>query len=461
MPGANSCTICDRALPLCVRSDRRYCSPRCRVWAFRHPGQKRPDYRCGRVPLPNRPGQAQPKTLAQAKAALSDARKYAAKLEATARAQNSEERKLLTALATLRAGMSDVQRDLAAAQDDRAHTQERLNRAEEDRNAKIRESYQRLRQIERLQRRLRRTENELHRKQAELSQVQADAATARRGQDRRRAEHERQLNEAYAELQEMTRGRDELLTQIQALTAECDRLRSRSELAQLRDNLTAQIDDLTARAEALTQQVEEAEEEQRKHEDDSAADPPELPPYDSPAGPPPSMVQLLQRRLQDEQARRIAAEERIAQLLNESEAKSRPRQPHTSPPAPPAAPGLYQRHAASVGYDFTRDPLLALMRQEVLTSDRYADWQARHCLRRTARRRDPAQTLDEQAYAAAIAARWRLLDHPHVRLVDRPSWRLLGCLLDERSEAYLRTLTQERIDEMRGCIRGQGQDIQY
>ena len=453
MPATHSCTVCERKLPLCVRSDRRFCSSRCRVWAFRHPGQKRPDYRCGRVPLPNRPGQAQPKTLAAAQAALSDARKYAAKLEATARAQNAEERKILTELATLRTGMSDVQRDLAAAQDDRAHTQERLDRAEEDRNAKIRESYQRLRQIERMQRRLRRTESELNRKQAELAQVQTEFANARRGQDRRRAEHERQLNEAYAELQEMTRGRDALLTQIQDLTAECERLRSRGELAQLRDDLTEQISELTTQAETLREQAEQAEEEQAQADEDAAGDPTQPPQDDSQAGPPLSMIQLLQRRLQDEQARRIAAEERIGQLLSESESSNRHRQPHTPPPTPlSAAPGQYQRHAAAVGYDFTLDPLLALMRDEVLVSDRDADWQARHRPRRAARRRDPAQTLDEQAYAAAIAARWRLVDHPHVCLNDRPTWRLLGCLLDERSEAYLLALTQERIDEMRGAI---------
>lgn len=455
MPATHSCTVCERKLPLCVRSDRRFCSSRCRVWAFRHPGQKRPDYRCGRVPLPNRPGQAQPKTLAAAQAALSDARKYAAKLEATARAQSAEERKILAELATLRTGMSDVQRDLAAAQDDRAHTQERLDRAEENRNAKIRESYQRLRQIERMQRRLRRTESELNRKQAELAQVQTEFANTRRGQDRRRAEHERQLNEAYAELQEMTRGRDALLTQIQALTTECERLRSRSELGQLRDDLTEQISKLTTQAETLRQQAEQAEEEQAQADEAAAADPTQPQEDEKQAGPPLSMVQLLQRRLQDEQARRIAAEERIAQLLRESEAANRHRQPHTPPPPTPlsAAPGQYHRHAIAVGYDFTHDPLLALMRDEVVVSDRYADWQAQHRPRRAARRRDPAQSLDEQAYAAAIAARWRLIDHPHVCLLNRPTWRLLGCLLDERSEAYLRTLTQERIDEMRGWIR--------
>ena len=48
--------------PAALRSiGSRYCSPRCRVWAFRHLGQKRPDYRCGRVPLPNRRGRPSPR----------------------------------------------------------------------------------------------------------------------------------------------------------------------------------------------------------------------------------------------------------------------------------------------------------------------------------------------------------------------------------------------------------------
>lgn len=92
------------------------------------------------------------------------------------------------------------------------------------------------------------------------------------------------------------------------------------------------------------------------------------------------------------------------------------------------------------------------MRREVLVSDRYADWQAKYSPRRAARRRDPEQSLDEQAYAAAMAARWRLIYHPHLRLGVRPQWILFGYLLDDKSEKYLVAITQERIDEMQSFL---------
>ena len=66
----------------------------------------------------------------------------------------------------------------------------------------------------------------------------------------------------------------------------------------------------------------------------------------------------------------------------------------------------------------------------------------------TARRRDREQTLEEQTYAATMAARWRLLDHPHQRPGTIPVWGRLGYLLDDKSEKYLLTITQERIDDM-------------
>ena len=56
------------------------------------------------------------------------------------------------------------------------------------------------------------------------------------------------------------------------------------------------------------------------------------------------------------------------------------------------------------------------------------------------------------AYAAALAARWRLMDHPHLRLGARPMWSLLGYMLDENSEKYLLMITQERIDEMQSRL---------
>jgi hypothetical protein len=153
--------------------------------------------------------------------------------------------------------------------------------------------------------------------------------------------------------------------------------------------------------------------------------------------------------LEAEQARRIDAEQRIEQLLSAAGTGKQPLSDAAPLPiTTPLASHPYQQHAAAAGYDFLRDPLFDLMRRDVLAADRYADWQASHAERIAARRRDPNQTLDDQAYAAALAARWRLVDHPHVRLGTPPHWRLLGCQLDDKSEKYLLTIAQERIDEM-------------
>lgn len=92
------------------------------------------------------------------------------------------------------------------------------------------------------------------------------------------------------------------------------------------------------------------------------------------------------------------------------------------------------------------------MRRDVLVADRYADWQARNMERVISRRRDREQTLEEQAYAATLAARWRLIDHPHQRPGTIPTWSRLSYLLDDKSEKYLLTITQERIDEMQSRI---------
>lgn len=113
------------------------------------------------------------------------------------------------------------------------------------------------------------------------------------------------------------------------------------------------------------------------------------------------------------------------------------------------APGQYLEHAAAAGYDLTKDPLIRLKREEVLVENRLAAWQDAHKKRRRARRLDPEQTLDEQAYAAALAFRWKQINHPHLRRKQQPKWIAVGFLLDGESEKYLLTLTQERIEEMR------------
>ncbi len=112
------------------------------------------------------------------------------------------------------------------------------------------------------------------------------------------------------------------------------------------------------------------------------------------------------------------------------------------------APGQYLEHAAAAGYDLTKDPLIRLKREEVRIEDRLAAWQEENRKRRRARRYDPEQTLDEQAYAAALSSRWKQKNHPHLRRKQKPRWLAVGFLLDAESEKYLLTLTQERIEEM-------------
>jgi hypothetical protein len=218
-----------------------------------------------------------------------------------------------------------------------------------------------------------------------------------------------------------------------------------SDLTRARADLSKQIKELTATAEQLQNRAEQTEQTLKQRDEELQQERKQL----TDAG-------LLKRRLEAEQERRIAAEQRIEELLRHPSTRDAAGPAASaSPSIPPSTAGVYARHAAAAGYDVTRDPLFELMRRDVLIADRYAARQATHMDRITSRCRDPNQTFDEQAYASAVAARWRLVDHPHLRLGAIPTWSLLGCLLDERSERYLLTITQERIDEMQGRMSGQ------
>lgn len=420
MRTAHFCAVCDKRLPLCVRSDRQFCTSRCRVWAFRHPGQKRGDFRRGRVRLPDEPGRGRPKTLAAALAALEESRRYAGKLEATARQQHSAEQALLTELSTLRDGLAAIKQGLAAerdtARDELSKAREWLDKAETQKNRKTKESHKRQRQTERLLARLKQAEKESTKKAAELGRVQADLAEARRAQAEQSAAHEAEQREVRSQVAALTEARADLTRQIKSLSAKAEQLQSQAELSE----------------QTLKQRDEELKQERRQS-----------------AG-----AELLRRRLEAELERRIVAEQRIEELLHHAGPERKVPESVVPPSTlmPPSALGSYHQHAAAAGYDMSRDPLFDLMRRDVLIADRYANWQAMHMERVTSRRRDPAQTLEEQAYAAALAARWRLIDHPHIRPGTIPTWRLLGFMLDDKSEKYLLTITQERLDEMQSRI---------
>lgn len=161
-----------------------------------------------------------------------------------------------------------------------------------------------------------------------------------------------------------------------------------------------------------------------------------------------AQVELLQRRLEAEQARRTEAEEHIDALRKEREGAVQSLHPVHPVNELSSSLGHYRDFARLMSYDPFIDPLFQLMRDEVLLSARYSDWQERYMQRVTARRRDPTQTLEEQAFAAVMALRWRLIDHPHIRQSTVTTWVQLGVRMHARDERYATQMINERRDDM-------------
>ena len=410
MRAVHLCDVCDFRLPYCVRSDRRFCSSRCRVWLSRHPGCKRADPGWGRVRLPNAPSQGQPRTLAAALLALQEWRKYAAKLEATALAQKLAEQKLLNEQTALRIELARAKSALASTQEERDDAKQRF--------------------------------------------TQAAQATDKEAQAQR---------EKVAELQaQIKQATDELETQ-------------RQQVKTLSSGKTT----LQGRAESAEKQLALRDEEIRRQQHSVTA-----------AERANQEVQVVaaqeSRRLRAEKALRLAAEKRVADLLHYIESEAHLDQPARDADDPGVslemrasilnaelqairqysdeidaerellatrilrlmAPGQYLAHATAAGYDVTRDPLIRLKREEIRVENRYHTWQVIHKKPRRARRLDPEQTIDEQAYAGALASRWRLIDRPHRRQKHLPKWIAIGILLDPPNEEFVLARTQERIDGM-------------
>lgn len=368
--------------------------------------------------LPDEPKRWRPKTRAAALAALADSRRYAARLETAARQQEARERDLRAELDKLRAGAVNGQQELTA-------TKNRLEQVEQKRNEKVKENYQRKRQTERLVDRLKRTEREVARKEKALEQARADLAELRRTHAQQAAEQASQLAATRGEVTEISKTRDELAAKAKKLAETTEQLEQRANDAEQK---LKQRDDELEKERKQIAEAKRGSEESRAH------------------------IELLQRRLEAEQARRTAAEQKLEQSAPAESLQPQLTAPVTQAPSGASSLklGRYQPLADALGYDAASDRLFELMNEEVRVTAAYADWQAAHMERITARRRDLEQSLDEQAFTAAIAARWHLIDHPHLRLGSKPHWQPTGCQLDERGERYLLMITHERIAEMRG-----------
>ena len=196
------------------------------------------------------------------------------------------------------------------------------------------------------------------------------------------------------------------------------------------------------------------------------------------------------RSLQAERERRVAAEQRVQQLILELEALARERQSAEGGARLPdfdkqlamlldenrevrghrdqidaerahlaarllrwMSPGQYREHAAVGGYAIDRDPLIQLKREEILVEHRYFAWQVAKNKDRRARELDPEQTLIEQAYAAAMSARWSLIHKPHRRLKNGLKWIVIGFQVEPEGESHLQALVRGRMERMERNMR--------
>lgn len=399
MRAVHFCKTCDFRLPYCVRSDRKFCGRQCRGWWNRHPGHKRPDFSPGGGGLPDRPGHAQPRTLAEARAALAETRAYAAELEATARSLQIEDRKLRDTVTALRDALSSS----------------RVKSTEEGEAL--------MAQLEAIKQRFESLEKQ-------------ELATSSRTKE---------LEEEKLALVEQLKQQDELRGKLESA-----------------ERTVAQRDD------ELKQQRQQLATVERAHKEVHL------------------VAESEWRSLREEKTRRVAAEQRVEQLTLELEALAKETIAKTFTPditpllrSPISAlleenrevrgqrdridaerellaarllewmsPGQYLEHAASADYDISKDPLIQIKMEEIRIDNERFRKQVEANDTKTARPLDPKQTVVEQAYAAALSARWGIKHKPHKRHRD-VEWSVIGFVLDEKSEEYLMKIAQRRIDWMK------------
>lgn len=490
------CTTCDFQLPYCVRTDRRFCGKQCRIWWYRHRGIKRPDFPPGgRLDYPKRIKKGQPRTFAEALAALAEARAYTAQLEATARQQQTLENQFRNNLYEVSRALTDVRAKTRAAEDALQDAldaeKERTAESERRERAAAAQLNEQREQAEGQAERLKKAEEAAVEHKATADRHQQELFALRTSHEALQASAQRDATELTARLAQARRETDdlrkaqgreaervadeirELKSRREQLTAQRDTLAGQNaELTRSRDELRGQLDatarSLAQREGELTTQRQNFAAAERAHQEVHV------------------VAESESRSLRAEKERRLAVEHRIEQLTLDLERMARETQtPTGSDPQLSLfqmrddvlvaelkevrlhrdeaiaerellaarilklmAPGQYLEHAAAAGYDLTKDPLIRLKREEVVVENRLAVWQEANKKRRRARRLDPEQTIDEQAYAAALSFRWKQINHPHLRRKKPPKWIAIGFLLDAESESYLLTLTEERVAEM-------------
>lgn len=389
------CKTCEFALPYCVRSDREFCGKRCRSWWYLHPGQKRLDFAPGEDSPPRRK-RGQPKTLAEALAALAEAQAEVARLEAEARKWNTKEHKQRNNWSDFQRKMTEQKvqsrRELDALRDEVATLTERLTASEQSRAEKGEQEEELHKQVETLKKELAEAKEAQKELREEKEQLIAEHKEAMAAETQKQTAAEATI----AELHEVAESLEKDLAAEQELRAAAERRG---------DELSADIERLAKDGMTTLSQEEQT-----------------------------SLFESWDRHksaeLRDTRQHRDAAlvqRERYARRILRM-----------------MSPGRYLEYAMAAGYDVTKDPLIASKGIELMVESKVAEVQRQEKPLGRARELDTEQTIDEQAFAAAMAFRWQHINRPHRERRGKIKWIVVGFQLDAESEKYLRKLTQAR-----------------
>lgn len=411
------CAACDRALPLWARADKRACNGTCRMRVSRM-------RRGGRSPLSSRsyrvrqpiPRKHQSPALLQI-AGVQHARAERAEQERRDWQQRCEEQ--AAELVQLRRELAEQKHSAAVQRRDHEAKMEELRGELTEKSsaaeAELAEAKERLEEI---------TE-ERDVLQELLTESDASLDELRQEVKERESEEESEKEELRRQSNETSR-----------LVKECEALRSWLAQTERAHKEVSEVADSQRRTIRYEQQRRTELEKQL----DQALKAPKTPPKEHDRG----MTETAwAAHLRAEQ---LAVENQRLRMHRDAVAHERERISNRI--LRMMSPGQYLDHAASAGYDPTKDPLIERKIDELRVLDRYSRWQRKYMQRVTARRLKEERPIDEQAIEAALADRWKLMTKPLKKLGKQPEWRIVGFLLDDESELFLAKESRDRANKM-------------
>lgn len=373
------CETCDFRPPYCVRTDPRFCGHQCRLWEYRHRGIKRLDFPPGGDLDPARRKKGQPKTLAEAMAALASTHAELARLQAAARQQQTLENQLRNHLMevthALTESRSQSRKDLDALRDELDAEKKRATESTEREQAAAQQVKELREQADSANAALKQSEETAAAHKTTAKRREQDLNELRKERDQRIAQYTQELGEQKSKLSAGTAQHEKLQSEhaelrqkhtalqdsafravfeqearVQTARSEADELRKaqardaeraasdlrtlttqREELVKQRNALSRQNDEQIRRREELTSRLETVERTLSQRDDALKKQLQNFAAAERAHKEVHVVAESESRSLRAEKERRIAAEQRIEQLTCDLEQMARSSQFPSNP----------------------------------------------------------------------------------------------------------------------------------